>query len=89
MYACPFDVLLLSVALDALQTSLCFASSVIYLFQDSLPGAAVHSFNDTQVCCFGSLGKLLVVEVDHAIGIDIEHQHLVSTDLEKLLSTED
>ena len=81
-------MLLFAVALDVTQTSLHFASSVIYLLQVSLPGAAVHSLDDTQTSYFGDLGELLIVEVDHAIAIDVEHQSISCTDVKKLPSAE-
>ena len=81
-------MLLLAVALNASQASLSFASSITCLFQDSLPGAAVHLLNDTQVPCFGNLGELLILKVDYAIAIEVEHQCLGFTDAKRLPSAE-
>ena len=73
-------MLLLTVALDVSQATLCLSPSVSSLFQDSLSRTAIHSLNNTQVPHFGNLGELLVLEVDHAITVDVKHQCLGSTD---------
>ena len=80
------NVLLLTVALEALQASLCLVPFVINLLQNSLSRTTIHSLNDTQVPWFGNLGELLVLEVDCDITVGVEHQHLSSTDELKLPS---
>ena len=70
-----------TVVLYASQTNLCFGPSVLYLFQDSLPRATVHSLNYNQAPRFGNLSELLVLKVDCTAKVGMKHHCLGSTDV--------
>ena len=83
-------MLLLAITIYTPQNSLCFAFPVVNLFQYSWLGAAVYMINDSQMrrFCFINLSQWCVMEIDCTAAVDVEHQCLIGTDLEKLLSTE-
>ena len=81
-------MLLLAIAIYMVQTSLCFTSPIINWLSQPLPGTAVHTLVDSQILCFVDLDQWLVVEFNCTVPVEVEHQHLISTNLEKLLSAE-